>query len=302
MTTLDDVLAPWVPQQRWYGAKGRVVTSLSAAPLGDVLGGSHVDLVPTVVDVALEGGEVQHYQVPLSRRSSPWDDIGHALVGEADGAWFYDAPHDPDAATLLLDDLVAQRSLGPLAFHRIGDVTEGLHPRLVGVEQSNSSLVFGEEMIFKLFRRLAPGTNPDLEVTRALQDAGSPHVAPVVGWYEAPVDGTPTTLGVAQVFVASASEGWSMATASVRDLYAEVDLHADEVGGDFAGEAERLGAAVAEVHEVLREHFPTHTWSGAEVVALARAMHDRFDAQLVDVPDLAPHESSVRAAYDRVAA
>jgi maltokinase len=301
VTALDDVLSAWVPQQRWYGAKGRPVTSVSAALLGEAREGGPADLVPAVVEVTLDHGEVQRYQVPLSRRASPWDDIGHALVGEADGAWYYDAPHDPDAAALLLDDLIAQKALGSLSFHRIGDISEGLHPRLVGVEQSNTSLVFGEEMILKIFRRLSPGTNPDLEVTRALQEAGSPHIAPVCGWYDAPVGGVPTTLGVAQAFAASASEGWSMATASVRDLYAEGDLHADEVGGDFAGEAHRLGVATAEVHGLLADVLPTATAGPDEAHATASQMRDRLDRAVAEVPDLAPYADGLASLYTGVA-
>ena len=72
-----------------------------------------------------------------------------------------------------------------------------------------------------------------------------------------------------QQFLRTASDGWDLALASVRDLFAEADLHADEVGGDFAGEAARLGLATAEVHDVLAEQFPTETW-GAERPGRAR--------------------------------
>ena len=76
-----------------------------------------------------------------------------------------------------------------------------------------------------------------------------------------------------QQFLRTASDGWDLALASVRNLFAEADLHADEVGGDFAGEAHRLGVAVSEVHEVLREHFDTEPFDGA---AAAEAMRRRL--------------------------
>ncbi len=299
MTTLSDALATWVPAQRWYGAKGRPITSIAVSDVGEL--GDYPRLVLVIAEVTLEGGEVQRYQVPLSERSEPWDDIGHALVGEVDGHWLYDAPHDPYAAPLLLTAVAEAKPVGSVGFHAIDEIPRDLHPRLVGVEQSNSSLVFGEELILKVFRRIAPGTNPDLEITRALQEAGSPHVAAVRGWYEATVAGEPTTLGFAQTFAANSSEGWSMATASVRDLYAEGDLNADEVGGDFASEAFRLGVATAEVHALLREVLPTRAADAVEATATAQQMRDRLDAAVVEVPELAPYSDSLHALYDGVA-
>ena len=87
-----------------------------------------------------------------------------------------------------------------------------------------------------------------------------------------------------QQFLRTASDGWDLALASARNLFAEADLHADEVGGDFAGEAHRLGATVSEIHELLRRHFGTSPFDAKHT---AEAMRDRLEAVTAAVPDLA---------------
>ena len=123
-------------------------------------------------------------------------------------------------------------------------------------EQSNTSIVYGDDLILKLFRRLQPGANPDIEVTKALADAGCAAVARPLAWIDGTVAGEVTTLGLLQPFLKNSSDGWAMATHSVRDLFAEQDLHAHEVGGDFAAEAERLGATTGEVHLLMAQVLP----------------------------------------------
>ncbi len=68
----------------------------------------------------------------------------------------------------------------------------------MGVEQSNSSIVFDDELVLKVFRKLEPGVNPELEMLRFLTEHRFANIAPLQGWYE--YDGTAlaTTLGVAQ--------------------------------------------------------------------------------------------------------
>ncbi len=105
-----------------------------------------------------------------------------------------------------------------------------------------------------------------------------------------------------QQFLRTASDGWDLALASVRDLFAEADLHADEVGGDFARESYRLGVATGEVHHTLRESFPTVEWGTDDLKRLADAMRERLDAAVGVVPELAPYADALRATYDAVEA
>ena len=100
-----------------------------------------------------------------------------------------------------------------------------------------------------------------------------------------------------QEFLRTASDGWELALTSARNLFAEADLHADEVGGDFAGEAHRLGIAVSEVHDLLRQEFGTQPYDAA---ATAAAMRQRLAAAEGVVPALADHRSSLEAVFSRV--
>jgi len=87
----------------------------------------------------------------------------------------------------------------------------------------------------------------------------------------------------------------------VRNLFSEADLHAFEVGGDFAGEATRLGEALREVHATLRASFPSERRGPSAARELAEAMGRRLDAALPVVPELAEHADALRATYARVA-
>jgi maltokinase len=299
MSEIDDALRAWLPRQRWYGGKGRDVTAVRVAHEERLPG--DVDVRHTLLEVTDDAGATETYQLLLGHRDGDVEArLEPGLVGHVKGQFVYDAVHDPEALGALLELFAESRSLSRLTFTSTGELDTSLAPRVMGAEQSNTSVVFGEEHILKLFRRLQPGLNPDLEVTRALAEAGSPHVAAPRGWLEGEVAGERTTLAMLQEFERWATEGWAMATASVRDLFAEADLHADEVGGDFAAESERLGTATAEVHALLARVLPSRTAGAEEAQDTARQLVERLEAALAVVPDLAPFVDAARAVYEQV--
>ncbi|MDT7570323.1 MAG: maltokinase [Actinomycetota bacterium] len=305
-TELHDLLAGWLPEQRWFGGKGRAIKAVEIEASAVLLEAAEDDVVVRhlLLRVDAEDGGVDRYQLLIGSRTGEIPQrLQHAVIGEAEGATVYEAVHDTEATSELLRRIIAGDQTDAVRFTAASDELDPtLLSRVMGAEQSNTSIVYGEDYILKVFRRLQPGVNPDLEVTRALADAGSLHVAPPLAWIEGDVDGRPTTLGMMQAFLRNASEGWAMATASVRDLFAEGDLHADEVGGDFAGEAERLGAATAEVHALMARLLPSRTAGPDDSQATARQLHERLDAAVAVVSDLAPYAEAIRAVYAEIGA
>jgi maltokinase len=300
-TDLARLLRDWLPQQRWYAGKGRQIRNVEVAGAIRLIEGDP-GLYHTLVAVDA-GSDIEHYQLLVGLRDELPRRLAHVAIGRVGEAVAYDAAHDWELTSFLLRHFAAGDDLGPLRFRHLDDVVvpTTLTSLVITGEQSNTSMVFGDELILKLFRRLTPGINPDLEVTLALCSAGSKHIAMPVAWFEMPFEGEPTTLGMLQTFLTTATNGWDLARTSVRDLYAEADLHADEVGGDFAGESHRLGAATAEVHRDLAGTLPTDVLTAPALGDLAKSMTHRLEDAAEQVPDLVPYVPALRGAFEDLA-
>ena len=302
---LTELVARWLPTQRWFAGKGRDA-GVSLTPLADLGGDPAVTI--WIVRADYPDGEAELYQLPLVTRSEPVEHLEHVVLGtveEEDGPrWIYDALHDKDVTPAWLTGMRDDAMEGPVRFIRYAESPDDIpvnEPSLVLTgEQSNTSMVFGDVAIMKVFRRLHPGINPDIEVQAALSKLGARHIPRLLGAVEADLDGVPSSLAMLGEFMTTATDGWELAKTSVRDLMAEADLHADEAGGDFAGEAERLGEAVAEVHADLATAFGTREASADELHARATAMHGRLQRAVEVVPQLAVVAAALGASYDAV--
>jgi maltokinase len=317
---LEELLREWLPKQRWFAGKDRGAKTVHITGERVLLDGDpslvhmfvEVEQLPQLdrvdpldrldpLDRPADYPHTTTYQLVLGVRAELPPDLEHASVGWVpDLGLVYDASQDRELMHVVLGWIDTDESRGGIIFAREpGAVIDRDAGSLVlGGEQSNTSIVFGEQSILKLFRIVVPGLNPDLEVTRALTEMGNPHVPAIQGWIESEVDKTPTTLGLLQEFLRTGSDGWALALTSVRDLFAEGDLHAGEVGGDFAAESERLGMATADVHSAMARALPTAVADVQTLEALARSMRERLDAAQLAVPELADHAAAISATFD----
>ena len=298
------LLTEFVPRQRWFAAKNLdrgPFTILSRTPMPDQLHGGPIEQVLFAVQTPVG---VQRYQMWIGWSRTLPDSVGpQAHVGDLDGWTAYDALQDPHVAGVLLGAIARDADVGELEFRsEPGVIIDTSLPGLViGAEQSNTSIVYGQQAILKMFRRLEAGPNPDAEIHRALSAAGSAHVAKPLGVITGPLAGQATTLGLLTEFFANSAEGWAMATASVRDLLSEGDLTADEVGGDFAAEADRLGQAVAEVHADLAAAFGAEAADPGEARRIIEQMIAGAEAAIALVPELAEHRVAILTTFGRAA-
>jgi predicted trehalose synthase len=220
------VLAEWIAGQRWFDAKSRRVTGVTVEDGIHLEGGTL-----WLLRIALDDGSSARYAAPLR-----------------DGATVADALDDPAFCRALLGLITtggrASGAYGelrgtPTATFPAG-LASGSAPRRLSVEQSNTSVVFGDALIVKHFRHLHPGGNPDIEITRFLTERTAFRHTPRLCGSLAYHDGAGEwAVAVAQELVRQARDGWAFVL--------------DRLGaGDAAlGALERLGRVTAELHQAL---------------------------------------------------
>jgi trehalose synthase-fused probable maltokinase len=207
----------WVVEQRWFASKSREVSAMNvmeAVPLR----AEPPLLVLALVEARFPSGTHETYQVPLGLRPAA-EGWSERVILEADGWTVYDALADAAHGRELLHRMRSASEIsaeqGTLAFRWAESAGAGLggtvDVRPVGVEQSNSSIVFGEALILKAFRRVEPGVNPELELLRFLSSRGFPNIAPLAGWYEFEGRLLDATLGTLQEYLADGQDGWELA-------------------------------------------------------------------------------------------
>ena len=281
----EERLVDFIRAQRWFGSKSEDVTRahvLDAATLRS----EPPMLAAAVAEIRFQPGTHELYQLLLGFRpqSEGWDDD---RIGETDGFTAYDGLADPELARalvrLMADSAMVEAGEGLLEFRSVeGQISgEGLgEVRRLGVEQSNTSVVFGERLILKAYRRLEAGLNPELEMLRFLTERGFPNIAALAGWYAYVGKPLNTTLGILQAFVPNAPDGWDLALAAVRD---DPD--------SFLARLRRLGEVTGAMHTTLAGDatdaaFCPEEPSQEAIPLLVATVDEEIEELFLDLPDV----------------
>lgn len=263
-------LAAFLLQRRWFGGKGRAPVRVG---IGDVVEIRHGDLRAAVVRLDVDTGaeKAVYYQLPLAVRqaggSEPLAVLARVEAGAERGLLF-DAVEDESFRVALGSAFVSGATFGgasarggtktarwivePIATDRSAPVRlAGLPSRTVRAEQSNTSIIFGNAAILKLFRRMEPGLNPDVEIGRFLTTRTSftntPALLGVIR-YEGS-DGTDCIAGMLQHFLSGSTDAWQDTLQRSR-LYFTRHTQNDATH-PFSADAERIGQVTRELHDAL---------------------------------------------------
>ncbi|MGH7610947.1 MAG: maltokinase N-terminal cap-like domain-containing protein [Candidatus Dormibacteria bacterium] len=285
---LDQVLAAGLSQERWFADKHREIRQLvpkQAFWLSEEL--------PAVLVLLAEArfveGEPALYHLVLGVR--PWDrHLGSHMRSIArrvaldrpsehdhrrtPSLAVYDAFADPELGDQYLGALRGRVKLrgdqgGSLQFrvlHPPLPTEARLQPNRLGPkDQSQSTVLFGQELLLKVLRRVWAGMSPEVELLEALDQQGFPGIARPLAVVEAELDGSRLSLAVAQSYLRNGADGFALALTSLRDLYGDLLMDADGAvplpedvlhkvlnqGGSFAAAATQIGVLTAEMHLAL---------------------------------------------------
>ena len=294
---LQRVLPGWLAGKRWFGAKSRVIASVEVIDYA-VLSTSAAILF---VLVHFAEGESDTYQVPITLPGSQPDEQHLPLR---------DAVDDEDFRQALLgiierEGTLAVGELGALKGRRSAQFAPlpGRHTLLARVsraEQSNTNILYGDQMILKLFRRLQPGENPDVEIGRFLTDiAHFPHIPRFFGEITlSRPGGEPTSIAMLQELVPNRGDGWQWTLDALARFYAATNPDPSS----FCEAATLLGRRTAEMHlalatETTDEAFRAEPITTIAIASEARRIRDQIGLALETLQRALPSLQSDAARY-----
>lgn len=301
---ISKLLPEFIHSRRWFRAKARTISEVRVEDVVPLPAASYL----FVLQVAYTEGESDTYLLPVSLMAKADDavlDAGgleplavlHPRSGQ--DRVLYSAFANPAFRSALLSVIAENQSFtgkkGTFSAVRIEAPAAGtpdFNPQLDSsvsrAEQSNTSVVFGDQFILKLFRKVEPGINPDVEVGAFLTEHSFANTPAVLGRmeYRNNTENAAYSAGILQKFVANRGDAWKYTLDSLSGFFDRALRSGDadnirQLIGDYAASARLLGQRTAEMHAVLASgqepDFLPESFTSSDAAALYEEMHRQAD-------------------------
>ena len=225
---IQHALPEFLVNRRWYRSKARQISSVHIQDVSTANG-----FLILLAQVQFEDGESDSYLVPAtsSAHQGEFEDVIATLETE-DGAdvTVYGALSERGFRDLLFKSLACGASFpgqfgefvaepSPYFQNECVHMTSVPDSRISRVEQSNSSIIYGDRFIAKLFRKLEAGINPDIEIGQYLTRQKFRNTPTVLGLMEYRTDTASYAAAILQEFVPNKGDAWKHTLDSLGEFF-----------------------------------------------------------------------------------
>ncbi len=307
---LEALLPAFLQRQRWFGSKSK---NIVRAKIADSVLFNDRRSALVWVSVDYLSGEADAWLLCLSMSfgeaaGSLRESFPNQILATVGSALLAGVLHDGlsgSAPEALLEILAKGEELRTRGGNVVGVPSplvanlpdrQSLPVRVGSAEQSNTSAIFGDRLIMKLFRRQQPGQNPDVEVGRFLsEEAKFANVPPFGGSIEIRrPEEEPATLALLQGLVQNEGDGWQWTLEELDRYYEGTASVKAPIGADGGGD---------DVHPEARAHAAIYLDAAAVLgrrtaelhLALASGREADFAPHVPDPNDLASLRDSLVA-------
>lgn len=300
---ITSAITEWIGPVRWHLGESTDLTARGYTTL-------HSDQDGIVIWMVVRDGSID-YNVPLVLTQGTAD-AGTPAVGHVDGYDIFDAADHPLGQRVIFSLLTSEITPGPeehwkltgKSLHLTAPTIRSAHK--LTSEQSNTSIIYelddSKKLILKVFRVLAPGYNPDVELQQALDGTGTvpgQYGSVTMGWDQAApkvCEGPGrrrADVVVAQEFVEGAHDAWQVMTESLAVSDGTLGNKADSIRG--------LGQLTRRIHTELAHAFPPVAAGDVRRAEIVSSWHTRAAAAIQLVPSLESLRGAIDAAYEAAA-
>jgi maltose alpha-D-glucosyltransferase/alpha-amylase len=259
-TICTRVLPGYLPSRRWFGHKQRVLRGIRtlAAP-------GEGALRVLLLELLFSDGESTTQVIPLAiGEESESDSAGSVLARFADGKVLHDALAVPACRQAIWSLMAETKAWEDDPVSITGTASEPKPTpalsRVLGGEQSNTTVAFEDRHLLKFLRQFEPGRHPDAEILRVLTEKDFPYTPRLTGEIRCRIADEEGLLGVMTSFVKNEGDGWTQTLDAISRYFERViademqekkSSFEDLAGANFHPRAEQLGARTGALHNCL---------------------------------------------------